>query len=316
MNANEYVDSLFRGYEETAALADLKEELLANFNAKIESLIKKGMEAETAFTKASAELGDVSILANELALKKKKEVFEEVYMDIKKYMNAKRVTAYIVFGALALFGLTAAFITFFAVKSSGVMNNAAIDYTGFFAVMMPFLTAAVMGFTFLGVTQETASSYPVTKKRSAWYAAAAGLIAFGLLTMPVVFFSGKTLDNIFINGIHTGNFEKLVPVISLMIPFVLPGIGILVFLVLTEKDRLKPWAKSFRNRMEKEGIEMWNDPAAASRFGMFSGAIWIFAFGIFILLGLLIGFRFSWLVFIFAIAFQLLVQGIMFKQAK
>jgi hypothetical protein len=49
---------------------------------------------------------------------------------------------------------------------------------------------------------------------------------------------------------------------------------------------------------------------------MFSGAIWIFAVGLFILLGFLIGFKFSWLVFIFAVAFQLLIQGFMFKQAK
>jgi hypothetical protein len=48
---------------------------------------------------------------------------------------------------------------------------------------------------------------------------------------------------------------------------------------------------------------------------MFSGAIWIFAAGIFILLGFLIGFKFSWLVFIFAVAFQLLVQGVMSKKS-
>jgi hypothetical protein len=63
-------------------------------------------------------------------------------------------------------------------------------------------------------------------------------------------------------------------------------------------------------------MAIWNDPVIASRFGMFSGAIWIFAAGLFILLGFLIGFKFSWLVFVFAIAFQLLVQGFMYKQVK
>ncbi|MDR1836518.1 MAG: permease prefix domain 1-containing protein, partial [Treponema sp.] len=58
MNAKEFVDSLFKGYEETAGLADFKEELLGNLNAKIESLVKKGMDTQAAFIKASAELGD------------------------------------------------------------------------------------------------------------------------------------------------------------------------------------------------------------------------------------------------------------------
>jgi hypothetical protein len=79
---------------------------------------------------------------------------------------------------------------------------------------------------------------------------------------------------------------------------------------------LKPWAKSFRNKAVESEMAIWNDPVIANRFGMFSGAIWIFAIGLFILLGFLIGFKFSWLVFVFAIAFQLLVQGFMYKQVK
>jgi hypothetical protein len=311
MNSKEFVDSLFKGYEETAALSDFKEELLGNLNAKMENLVKTGVDEKTAFTKASAELGDVSALADELSLKKRKEVFEEVYMDIRQYMPTMRVVAYIIFGALAFFGIVVAFIVLFATKSAGIKFNAPVDWTSFFAVMMPFLTASIAGFTFLGVTQELPSMYPVSKKRGAWYAVAAGLIALGLFNMPVIYFGSK-IESPTVHGIHIENFEMLIPVVSLMIPFILPGIGILVFLGLTEKDRLKPWAKEFRNKAVKN--EMWNDPAVASRFGMFSGAIWIFAIGFFILLGFFIGFKFSWLVFIFAIAVQLLVQGIMSKR--
>jgi hypothetical protein len=317
MNAKELVDSLFRGYEETPALADFKEELLGNLNAKIESFVKKDMDAETAFAKASAELGDVSALANELSLKKRKEVFEEVYMDIRQYMSAKRVAGYVIFGILAFFGITVGLITFFAAGKTGL--NVHIDLTAFFSSMMPFLTAAVVGFTWLGVTQETASMYPVDNKRGVWYAVAAGLIAFGLFTMPIVYFGGKIAGDV-IDGItgasipKIGNLVSIVPVVSLMIPFVLPGIGILVFLVLTEKDRLKPWAKDFREKTAAREMAMWNDPVTATRFGLFSGAIWLFAIGIFVLLGFLIGFKFSWLIFIFAIGIQLLVQGMMSRK--
>jgi hypothetical protein len=312
MNAKEFVDSLFKGYEETAALADFKEELLGNLNAKIESLVKKGIDAQAAFTKASAELGDVSELADELSFKKRKEVFEEVYMDIRNFMDAKRVAGYVIFVVLALFGIITAAVVFFA----GGTRDSNINLTAVFAVMQPFLTAAAAGFTWLGLTQETSSVYPLNKKRAAWYAAAAGLIVFGLLTVPVVLF-GRLNDGAdkalgAIPALDGGGLEKI-GAISTLIPFVLPGIGILVFLALTEKDRLKPWAKDFRDKAVKREMEMWSDPAAAARFGMFSGAIWIFAAGIFVLLGFLIGFKFSWLVFVFATAFQLLVQGVMSK---
>ena len=296
MNAKELVDSLFNGYEQTEALADFKEELLTNMNAKIENFIRKGMDMETAFAKASAELGDVSSLADEMSLKKRKEVFEEVYMDIKMYMPAKRVAGYVAFGVLVLWGITSALIALFSGKNADFLSDKSL--ARFFGAMMPFLTAAVVGFTWLGVTQETASMNPVSKKRGAWYATAAGLIFFGLLSMLITYFKMKPAKSI----------------IGEIIPFILPGIGILAFLILTEKDRLKPWAKDFRDKTVAREMALWNDPAVAVRFGLFSGAIWMFAIGLFVLLGFLIGFKFSWLIFIFATAFQLLVQGVMSKR--
>jgi len=313
MKAKEFVDSLFNGYEETAALADFKEELLANLNAKTESFVKKGMGREEAFEKAAAQLGDVSALADELSLKKRKEVFEEVYMDIRNFMSTKRVAGFVVFILLLLFGIITGFIVLF----SGKWRNTHIDLSVVFASTIPFFTAAAAGFTWLGMTQETSSSYPVSNKRAAWYSAGAGLIIFGLLTAPVVLFGSVKNFNMLMLGAITaesGSLE-LIGAISCLIPFVLPGIGILVFLGLTEKDRLKPWAKDLRNNAVKSGMEIWNDPAMATRFGLFSGAIWIFAAGIFILLGFLISFKYSWLVFIFATAFQLLMQGVMSKKA-
>jgi len=312
MKAKEFVDSLFKGYEETAALADFKEELLANLNAKTENLVKKGMDQEAAFEKAAAQLGDVSALADELSLKKRKEVFEEVYMDIRNFMSVKRVAGYVVFVLLTLFGIITGLIVLF----SGKWRNTQFDLTAAFAAIMPFLTAAAAGFTWLGMTQETASSYPVSNKRAAWYSAGAGLIVFGILTIPVVLFgSMKSFNMITLGAIAAEDSGLGWPAaISSLIPFVLPGIGILVFLGLTEKDRLKPWAKDLRDNAVKSEMEIWKDPAAAMRFGLFSGAIWIFAAGLFILLGFLISFKYSWLVFIFAAAVQLFVQGLMSRK--
>jgi hypothetical protein len=301
MNAKALIDSLFAGYEETAALVDFKEELLSNLNAKIESLIQKGMDESAAFEKASAELGDVSALADDLSLKKRKEVFEEVYMDRARYMSVPRVALYVVFGFLALFGVIVGAISYFSIRGDLEMD---FNLSASFGAMMPFITSAIAGFTFLGLTQETAAAYPMSKKRAAWYTLAAGLIAFGITTMPVTYFTTRFAATSF----------EILTTIAILIPFVLPGGGLLAFLVLTEKDRLKPWAKKFRAGAVEREMQMWNDPAIATRFGMFSGAIWIFAVGLFFLLGFTIGFKFAWLVFVFAVAVQLLVQGLMSGQ--
>ena len=297
MNAKALIDSLFAGYEETKALGDFKEELLGNLNAKIESLVKKGMDEAAAFEKASAELGDVSALADELSLKKRKEVFEEVYMDIRKYMPVWRVAAYVVFGVIALFGIITAVITNFATMDELEFS---LNMTSAFGALMPFLVLAVAGFTFLGLTQETAAAYPMKNKRAIWYTIAAALVAFGLAAIPVTYFSTR----------YTG-VSGMMSALAVLIPFVLPGGGLLAFLALTEKERLKPWAKEFRSGAVKREMEMWNNPATAARFGMFSGAIWISAIGLFAALGFAIGFQFSWLIFIFAVAVQLVVQGVM-----
>jgi len=311
MKAKEFVDSLFKGYEETAELADFKEELLANLNAKTENLVKNGMEPEAAFEKAAAQLGDVSALADELSLKKRKEVFEEVYMDIRNFMSTKRVAGYVVFVVLALFGIITGLIVYFG----GTWLNTQFKFSAVFASALPFITAAAAGFTWLGFTQETSSSYPVSGKRAAWYAAGVGLVVFGLFTASVVLFGSMSINMMTLGAITVDTDRlKWFTAVSSLIPFLLPGIGILVFLGLTEKDRLKPWAKDLRNNAVKSEMEIWNDPVMATRFGLISGAIWTFAVGIFILLGFLIGFNYSWLAFIFATAVQLLVQAMLSRK--
>jgi hypothetical protein len=91
---------------------------------------------------------------------------------------------------------------------------------------------------------------------------------------------------------------------------VIPAAGLLVFLVLTEKDRKKPWTKV------ATGAGLFQDPKTEARFGMFSGAIWIGAAALCILFGFIAGFRYSWITFLFALPAQLCVQGLMLKNEK
>jgi hypothetical protein len=287
-----FVDSLFEGYERTGALLELMEELTGNLDDKIDSDVKKGLSREAAFDKAKAELGDVSALAGELSLKMRRDMIAERYLGIRRYLSVPRVAAYIGFGALLLFGLITAAIVYFSLGYEATGGVARM--TGVFGVLLVFITAAAAGLTFLGVTQETAALFPMKKKRAVLYALAAGVSAFGLVLFPLTYFA-------------TG--RGLMEAIATLIPFVLPGAGLFAFLGLTEKSRMKPWAAERMMAEIRKSDEMFGGTETGVRFGLYSGAIWIFAFGAFIALGFFIGFRYSWLVFVFAVAIQLVAQA-------
>jgi MFS family permease len=307
MNTQNYVKSLFKDYEESPGLAEFMEELQSNLEARIASLRIKGMDEKTAFEKATAELGDISALADDISRKKRQEVFEEQYMDIRHYMKKSRVAAYIVCGITLLFGVLTALIAYFGTHADQAamsylrgLGETQADLTALFGVLLVFLSASIAGFTYLGVTQETSSLYPVKTKRALLYALGTLLIVFGILLFPLVYFAAGAKDG-------------LVGALASLLPFTLSGIGLLAFLVLTETERRKPWILAHLTEETKKYRELWGDPAAAARFGTLSGAIWIFAIGIFLVLGFALSFKFSWLVFVFAVAFELLVQSFLFK---
>jgi hypothetical protein len=301
----EFVDSLFKGYEESEKLSDFKEELTSNLNARIASLAAKGIAREEAFVKATAELGDISALADEISLKKKQEVLGEAYMNIRHYMKPARVAAYVVTGVVLVFGIITALIAFFAQAggpeffSWGLIEKSH-RLTAFFGVLLPFVSACAASFTWLGLTQELPAMHPLSAKRASWYALGALALTAGIILFPLTYFS-------------TGNEYSLIGAMGILIPLVIPSIGLLVFLGLTEKDRRKSWVKLRYEAEVKKQHEMFSDPVVSARFGMFSGAIWIAAAGLFVLFGFIIGFKYSWLTFLFAVAAQLLVQGLMIK---
>ena len=95
--------------------------------------------------------------------------------------------------------------------------------------------------------------------------------------------------------------------LGLCLPFALPALGLLAFLILSEKDRLKPWA---RERNIREAQYLFASPAAEQRFGLFSAAVWIFAAALFFIGGFTLGFRFSWVVFIIAVGMECLLLAL------
>ncbi|GMO12557.1 MAG: hypothetical protein Ta2A_22470 [Treponemataceae bacterium] len=328
IDAKPYIDSLFSAYEETRALTDFKEELLSNLNAKIAALVKSGKNERDAFDKAIKDLGDISALADEISLKKKQEFLAEAFMDIHHYMTPRHVAGYIAFGATLLFGIVIALVAYLGVGVVGEYDEFFDDSFGAFWAFdagggfggirwiaalgscMPFAATAIAGFVFLGVTQELPGLYPVSGKRAFWYALSSGLIVFGLFLFPVVLFGA--------DGYVEENTGLLAAIAAGFLPFIIPGSAILAYLILTEKDRRKPWLRAQFSASAKKASELWSDPITATKFGMYSGAIWMLAIAAFFLAGFFLqdGFKYSWLAFIVAAAVQCIVQGSMIKIEK
>ncbi|MDR1961122.1 MAG: permease prefix domain 1-containing protein [Gracilibacteraceae bacterium] len=190
MDTKNYVDTLFSEYQENAALEDFKEELCGYMDERIANLVKSGMDEQSAFEKASKDLGDMSAVADEISLKKKQ-------------------------------GWT------FSPENLG-------------------FTAAI----------------------------------------------------------------------TVMMSFVLPSAALFIFLMLTEKDRSKPWVVALREKEMRNEQERFASVKEQERFGLFSGAIWIMAIAIFVLLTIILGIKFSWLAIVAALVGQMLLQAAFSKGEK
>lgn len=297
MNTRKYVESLFSGYEQTDTLTDFKEELESNLNDRIDSLEKKGLNEQEAYDKATAELGDVSALADDLNLKRKQQVLSEMYMKTRNYIKPRRMAFYVLCGSVLGFVIVTGIIVWLFSK----------DIRPFFGPLLFFGEVSVLGLIFLGLTQETGRHEGLSWKRTLWYVGAVGIFLLGILLFVMTYFvEGAGLPH----------------AVMVLISFALPGLALNVFLILTEKDRSKPWVtKLRRNALERE-MQRFESPAEEERFGIISGALWIGAIAVFAVL-LIVGILrlawlavFSWLVLVAAVIIQMLVLSTFSKQKK
>jgi MFS family permease len=300
MNTRKQIEELFSGYEKTAALAEFMEEMESNLNDRIAFLKRKGAGEQEATDKAIAELGDISSLADELSLKKKQEVFSEMYMKTRSYISAKRSALYALFGLILGAAILLPLIVWFASD----ITVAAIS------TILPFGMVSVLGFVYLGLTQETAAHEAMRPKRAWGYVSAVGLVFFGVLAGLIVYSNIGLVSeaDLIAHGAWDNSF--LVGAIVALLIFALPGIALGVFLGLTEKDRKKPWMK----KLIAESSNPFGDSANAARFGLICGALWIAAIAAFILLTLTVGIQFSWLALVAAVIIQMLAMAVMMKK--
>jgi MFS family permease len=300
MNIREHVDALFAEYKDTASMRDFKEELCGNLTDRIEALRKKGLNEADSLEKAIVELGDVSVIADELSMKKKQEVFSDIYMGTRKYLTPGRTALFIVGGIAIAFGLLFAAVTWFATELQVAALGAG----------MLFIVIGGGFMTFMGMTQETAAKKPLSWKRASLYAISVAVFMAGVFSAPLVYFAttGVSPAELAAGGwMLSPDNLGFTAAISVLIPFVLPGAALFVFLILTEKDRSKPWVAALREQAMQYEHERFANAKAAERFGIFSGALWIAGMALFVLLTITVGIKFSWLALVAALVGEMLL---------
>ena len=278
-----YVDSLFLDIYETKQLQELKEEISANLLERINDLVDSGSSVDEAFKKAVSNLGDMNELVENL-----KDASNDKFqgnMPKEVPLDKKHIIAYMVAAAILLFGAMTAGIVY--LQSKDLLNT--------LGTLMPFLMVSVQLFLYFGLTQETAQDYGMRPKRALLYCIATGILMFGLFSSGFVYFSET----------------ELFAVLASCMPFVIPSAVIFIYLGLTEKSRSK-----MDNAWQKQWIEYYSNPKSMMIRGNISGALWIFTFAAFLILGFTIGWRYSWIVFIVAVGFEVLIESFFMSKKK
>jgi hypothetical protein len=89
--------------------------------------------------------------------------------------------------------------------------------------------------------------------------------------------------------------DVAMPLLVTSAPLTVGSIIGFAYLGATQTNRHKPWVVQERRRHEEMADRFSRDPAAAARFGMYVGAIVLVALAGFGILGLTLGWAWSWL---------------------
>ncbi|MEG6533664.1 hypothetical protein NST89_05120 [Caldifermentibacillus hisashii] len=291
MELKEFIDQAFEKYEESPELIDFKEELLTNLQDRLKSLEANGIKRADALRQIQIEFADINKIADEMSLEKKKEVFEMRYMSLRNFVTKTRAAIYTILGVLTVFAII---ISCFSYLLLGKVDAV----TG---VMMLFLSVPLAGFVYLGLTQETATRNPMRPLRAAIYAVAVFVFLFGVFLVPI----GPML--IF------GEAKSLEGALAVLIPFALPSLGVITFLMITEPEHRKAWVLKEAEK-QNEWAKNFETSGNAQTFGIMTAALWILAIGAFILLLIMKLWVFSWIPFVVALALMIVLLAYYMKK--
>ena len=98
-------------------------------------------------------------------------------------------------------------------------------------------------------------------------------------------------------------------------PFAIPSAVVFIYLGLTEKSRRKA-CFGIDSEWQKQWIEYYSNPQSMMVRGSMSGALWIFTIAAFFIIGLTLGWKYSWIVFIVAVGVEVLFEALFAAKRK
>lgn len=275
------LDDAFAGMEMTPDLQDLKEEIRGNLVARAEELERSGVPAPDAAARAMAELGDIRSALGESGPAGSAGAADTLQEWARNRVRPKPafVLRTVLLSAVALIALLVVALDLFGV----------VDATGALRVLAVAVLALAAGALVTdGLRQETTGNYPLPLRRAA---------AFGLGALILVVGLGCGLMSVpeFVPGwIVAGVLATVV------------SIALLTYLGVTQTNRHKPWRVHAASTPQVPD-RFTEDPASAARFGMYTVAIWVSAFALFVILSFTIGWAWSWLALLAGFVVMMLV---------
>jgi hypothetical protein len=263
-NIHRHLDAIFADVPLTPEAQDLKEEIRGNLSARVAELEADGVAPATAADKAVAELGDIDeLLGSVRESADKPQTTAEMYRAHRVRPRPAFVLRTIALGVVIL-GV-ALVVTFAATNilhwNIGVQTALAV---GGIALPVGLIVAD-------SLRQETAASYPLPRGRAAWYGASTALGVAGLAMGLVI----------------ADTPAKLWP-LAVGVPLLVASGLMFTYLGVTQSNRRKAWVKKLEDR-HLAADRFQNDPAAASRFGLYAGVIWMIAILVFLVMVLTVG---------------------------
>jgi hypothetical protein len=276
LDIHRLLDEAFTGIDVTPDVQDLKEEVRANLVARVAELEGGGVAPLEAARRAMAELGDVRAIVGEMPAGPA-EASGAAQAGTRHRVRPR--PAFVVRCALLVPAGVGALAVALDTVTRG-QHQPHVFHLGEPERVASFIVLALASGLIVGdaLRQETTTNYPVPPRRALGYGLATALGVLGLGSAAI-------------------STTPLIPMPQLFTtaPLIVASIMAFAYLGATQTNRHKPWAVRERRRQEELGDRFSQDPAAAARFGMYFGAILLVALAGFGILGVTVGWAWSWL---------------------
>jgi hypothetical protein len=279
LDIHRLLDEAFAGIAVTPEVQDLKEEMRTNLVARVAELQASGVDPGNAARRAIAELGDVRTIVDETTRVtggtppwQRHRVRPRPAFVMRTVLVSLAAVAALAAGALLLTGVV------------GSGDRPILDLAAAVVVL------ALAGGFLVGdaLRQETTTNYPVSRGRATGFGVATALGLAGLGS-GAGYFSDRAVAWLVVGG-----------------ALAVSSIVMFTYLGATQTNRHKPWVVREMARHQEAADRFSQDPAAAARFGIYTVVIWLVALAGFVVLGLTVGWAWSWLALLAGVALMML----------